>query len=247
MPQLNHLGLPIALAVVLSTQPLATAGDVEKQTPEQKMAQDIKDIKDAQKKTSDELMEQLRNIREQLRSMEGLRKDVEGLKTTVQSINTALELTTQQLQAKTKDLDETRAALRHLRDELERTKADASKTQEDIKAKYSARCDALTDAINNLEKRLSDGARQSARITEGTGTGTIRLYNTYGLPVRIVVNGRSYPLEPGETYTLSNQPVGSFTYEVLGLKPPQTVTLNADRPFEIEVFDRAVGPIKTRR
>jgi hypothetical protein len=207
------------------------------------MARDIKELKEGQKKTSDALMDQLRIIQDQLRSMEGLRKDVEGLKTTVQAINTALELMAQQLRAKSKDLEETQAALRQVRDELERTKAETGKMHDDIKAKYSARCDALTEAINNLKQQMSESTRQAARMTEGTGT--IRLFNTYAQPVSIVVNKRSYQLDPGASFVLANQPVGQVTYEVIGLSAPVTRTLTPDRALDIEVYDLTRGPVRT--
>ncbi|HEX5270668.1 MAG TPA: hypothetical protein VFW33_09290, partial [Gemmataceae bacterium] len=106
-----------------------------------------------------------------------------------------------------------------------------------------ARCDGLTDAVADLKKQLTDTSRQAARLTEPTGT--IHLYNTYTRPVSIVVNGRSYQLEPGETQTLANQSVGTVTYEVLGLSARTTRTLTADRPLDIEVYDLGRGPIKT--
>jgi hypothetical protein len=232
MTQVKLLGLPIALAAALSAQPLARAGDVEKTPTPEQMAKDIKEIKEAQKKSSDALMDQLRAIQDQLRSVEGLRKDVDGLKNTVQSINVAMELATQNLKAKSVELAETQATLKQVRDELER-----------VRVAGSARCDGLTEEVAELRKRLADTSRQAARLTEATGT--IRLYNTFSRPVSVVVNGRSYPLEPGESHTLSNQPVGTVTYEVLGISPRTTRALTADRPLDIEVFDLARGPIKT--
>jgi hypothetical protein len=235
MTQVKLLGLPIALAAALSAQPLARAGDVEKTPTPEQMARDIKEIKEAQKKSSDALMDQLRVIQDQLRSVEGLRKDVDGLKNTVQSINVALELATQNLKAKSAELAETQATLKQVRDELER-----------VRVAGSARCDGLTEQVADLKKRLDESSRQAARMTEATGT--IRLFNTYTQPVSIVVNGRSYHLDPAGSATLANQPVGTVTYEVLGLMPRAvTRTLTAERPLEIEVYDMARGPIRTPR
>jgi hypothetical protein len=40
-------------------------------------------------------------------------------------------------------------------------------------------------------------------------------------------------------------PLGSFSYEVLGLQSRVNYTLRADKPFDVEVYDSFVGPIKT--
>ncbi len=243
MPQMKILGLPIALAAVLTAQPLAKAGDVEK-LEKPVTQQDVRDLKNAQEKSFKEMMEEIRSLRDQLRAVDGIRKDVDGLKTTVQSINVALELTTQNLKAKNTELAETQATLKQVRDDLEKARAQAGKMQDQIAA-HSARCDGLTEELTDLRKRLNDTSRQAARLTEATGT--IHLYNTYGQPVSIVLNGRSYQLDPGESHTLSNQPVGPVTYEVLGLSPRTIRTLTADRPLDIEVADLARGPIKISR
>jgi hypothetical protein len=234
MTQVKILGLPIALAAALSAPPMARAGDVEKTPTPEQMARDIKDIKEEQKKSSEALMGQLKAIQDQLRSVEGLRKDVDGLKNTVQSINVALELTTQNLRAKTTELAEAQAALKQMREDLDR-----------VRAAGTARCDGLTEQVADLKRRLDDTSRQAARMTEATGT--VRLFNTFNRAVSIVVNGRSYQLEPGESHTLANQPLGTVTFEALGVGPRTTRMLTADRPLDIEVYDLARGPIKTPR
>jgi hypothetical protein len=241
MPHLKTLGLPIALAAALSARPLAAAGDVEK--PEKPVTQqDVRDLKTAQEKSFKELMDEIRSLREQLNKVEGLRKDVDGLKNTVQSLNTSLELATQMLRGTTGDVAEVRGQLKQARDDLDRARAQAGKMEEEVR-RQAARCDGLTEELAQLKKKTADGTREAARLTEGTGT--IRLFNTFGMPVSVVVNNRSYRLDPGETYVLSSQPVGTFTYEVLGIQPRRSETLTADRPFDIEVFDRGRGPIKT--
>lgn len=242
MPHVKKVALPVALAAALAGQPLTRAADVEKPPTLEQTAKDVQELKAAQKKSTDTLMDELKKIQEQLKSMDGVRKDVDGLKTTVQSINVALNLTTEALKAKTNELAETQATLKQVHDDLERARAQAGKMQEQIAA-HSARCDGLNAEIAQLNKKLADTTRQAARLTEGTGT--IRLYNTYAMPVDVVVNRRAYHLEPGETYTLASQPMGTFTYEVLGIQPPRTEMLTAERPFDIEVFDRNRGPIRT--
>ena len=252
MPQVKMFGLPIALAAVLSGQPLATAGpdDPPKTTPTaEQMAKDIKELKEAQQKSSDALMEQLKAMQKQLDGVPAVRKDVDALKDAVRSLNStlaqtqdALKTTQLNLDIKTTEQSATQTQLKQLRDDLDKARAQMGKMQDQITA-HSARCDGLTEELTDLRKKLNDTSRQAARMVEGTGT--IRLYNTYSRPVSIVVNGRSYQLDPGESNTLSNQPVGPVSYEVLGLSPRTTRTLTADRPLDVEVFDLARGPVKT--
>jgi peptidoglycan hydrolase CwlO-like protein len=249
MTQAKTFGLSVALAAALTAQPLATAGDVEKTPTPEQMAKDIKDIKEAQKKSSDALMDQLKTIQNQLEGVQGVRKDVDALKDAIRSLNSTVAQTqdmlkTTQLSAEIKatELAAAQAQLKQLRDDLEKTRSQAARMQEQITAS-GARCDGLTEELVDLRKKLADSSRQAARMTEPTGT--IRLFNTYTQPVSIVLNGRSYQLTPGETTVLSNQPVGTVTYEVLGISPRTTRTLTVERPLDIEVFDLARGPIKT--
>jgi hypothetical protein len=243
MPALKTFRLPIALAAVLSAQPLAAA-DVEKSATPEQTAKDLKELKEEHKKSFDALMEQLKKMDRKIENMEGLRRDLDTLKGTVDALSTTLMLSQQNARAKAQELAETQALLKQVREELDRARAQAGKMQDQIAA-HSATCDGLTAKISQLQKQLADGSRQAARITEGTGT--IRLFNTSLIPADVVVNSRAYRLEPGETVTLANQPVGPFTYEVLGMAPRKDVSLSADRPFDIEVFDLAQGPIRTPR
>ena len=107
-----------------------------------------------------------------------------------------------------------------MRNDLETARAEAGKMRDEIMA-HAARCDGLTDQLTQVKKQLAEtNSRQAASIAMPTAPpplGTIHLYNTSLLPVRIVVNGRSYPLEPGETQTLMGFPVGPVNYEILGL------------------------------
>jgi hypothetical protein len=242
MTHVKTLALPFALAAALTAQPLASAEDVEKPPTLEQTAKDVKELKEAQKKSTDALLDELKKIQDQLKSMEGVRKDVDALRTTVQGLTRELELSAQIHNRTNGDLTELRTQAKQLRDDLDRAKAQASKMEQQL-ADQTARCDGLNRELAALRRQAADGGRQAARMTEGTGT--IRLYNTYAFPVSVVLNGRSYRLDPGETYTLSSQPLGPFTYEVIGIQPARTETLTADRPFEIEVFDRGRGPIKT--
>lgn len=244
MMQVKTLGLSVALAAALTAQPLAKAGDVEKTPTAEQMAKDIKDIKDAQKASSDALMEQLKAIQKQLDAVPGVRKDVDALKDAVRSLNSTLAQTQDTLKTTQLSVEIKTTEIKQLHDDLEKARAQMARMEDQIKA-GSARCDGLTEELADLRKKLNDTSRQAARLTEGTGT--IRLFNTYAQPVSIVLNGRSYQLDPGASQTLSNQSLGTVTYEVLGVAPRVTRTLTADRPLDIEVYDLARGPIKTPR
>jgi hypothetical protein len=248
MIHVKKIALPVALAAALSGQPLASAEDVEKPPTLEQTAKDVKELKEAQKKSTDALLDELKKIQDQLKSMEGVRRDVDTLRTTVQDLRRELELSAQMHNRTAGDLTEVRTQAKQLRDELDRAKAQASKMEQQL-ADQTSRCDGLNREIAALRRQVADGSRQSARITEGTGTGTVRLYNTSGRTVSIILNGRepAYRLEPGGEAVVNQVPVGSVSYEVLGLGFPYTRTRNltADNPLAIEVFDLAQGPVRT--
>jgi septal ring factor EnvC (AmiA/AmiB activator) len=241
MPQLKPIRLPFALAAALAAAPLA-AGDVEKPVTLEQTAKDVKELKDAQKKATDEVMQQLKAIQDQLKSIDTLRKDVDAVRGKMQDVTRELELSAQMHGRNGGDLTDLRGQVKQLHDDLERARAQAGKLEQEL-TNQAARCDALTRDVAAMRRQAADGTRQSARMTDATGT--IRLFNTFGAPVSVVINGRSYRVEPGETYTLASQPLGPFTYEVLAIQPPRTVTLTPDRPYDIEVYDRSQGPVKT--
>jgi hypothetical protein len=74
------------------------------------------------------------------------------------------------------------------------------------------------DRMRNIEGRLGSGDGRIARsITPdrpGAMAGSIRLDNTSGLPATVIINGISYRMGPFETRTLSNRPLGAYTYDV---------------------------------
>ncbi len=243
MTHLKNLGLPIALAALLSAPPLATAdgpGDPPKPTPTlEQTAKELKELKEGQEKSTKQLLERLDKIQDQLKPVEGLRKDVDGLKESVQNINRELTLLGQAHNRTDQDLIELRTQLKQAREDLARVRAEAGKMQDQI-ADLSATSDGHNARISKLEKK----SQESATLTL---PGTIRLFNTSGQPVTILVNGVPYPVDPGKTRELRWPLVGPSTYEVQGVTAERKFTLTADKPFDIEVFDPAVGPVKTPR
>jgi hypothetical protein len=110
--------------------------------------------------------------------------------------------------------------------------------------------DGLLQKVEKMEKTVAEFDRRlkkleggetrvagSSPTADGTAApaavGRVRVVNLYPVEVRIVVNGRSYPLEPNEEKTL-NVPAGTFRYQLLGgtggeatkdVKAGETVTL----------------------
>jgi len=238
MAYLKTLRLPVALAAALAAQPLAAA-DVEKLPTLEQTARDVKELKEANEKSFKALMDQLKRMDERLNVIDGVRKDVDALQIKVRNLDMELALSNNK---RLEDLAELRTQVKQAREQLETAKAKIGSLETEV-AKQNAVCDGLQAELAQVKKAGS--SRPSASITEGTGT--IRLFNTYGFPVKVRVNTRVYELDPGESYVLASQPVGTFTFEVLGLTPPTTRALTADRPYDLEVYDLARGPLKTSR
>jgi hypothetical protein len=213
MPNLKTLGLPLALAL-LSAQPLATAAE-EKNTdgnksPAAVTAEDVKEIKD-----------RLDAITKSLGGVEQLRKDFDTLRRDIDNMGFTLRLAQ----------EKNKSDIELLRDQLF---ARLGRMEDQVKAQMS-RADGMAEELAALRKKLADGgSRVAARIP--LDTGTVRLRNTFVQPVSIVVNGRSYRVEVGETLTLDPQPAGTFTYEVLGIQAPQTRPLAAGERVTINVY-----------
>jgi hypothetical protein len=120
----------------------------------------------------------------------------------------------------------------------------------ELQAGQALQIKAMQDDINRLKEevaRLEQGMAQ-ARISGSINpnpnpplvTGTIRLENRYAAPATFVINGTSYRLMPSEVVTVTDQPVGRFTYKVFtddfGLvQPPVDRFLSPTRTFPITV------------
>jgi hypothetical protein len=107
------------------------------------------------------------------------------------------------------------------------------------------RVDALAEQVARLRKEVDDLGKRQPPLTRSAGfppapssAGTIRLINTYGEPVQIVVNGAAYGLAPGEVRLLRGQAPGRFTYEVSGIQPAVARLLAAGETFTIHVYPR---------
>lgn len=119
--------------------------------------------------------------------------------------------------------------LRMLQDSLEDFKKRIDPVSEEVAA-LRRQVEQLQLEVNRLKSVTT-----SKSLFQPT-TGRIRLVNTFPGPRTILVNDRSYRLQAGETRVLE-EPVGRFTYEVLGYHTePQVRDLDAMREFVITVF-----------
>jgi hypothetical protein len=113
----------------------------------------------------------------------------------------------------------------------------------------------LNEKIASLEKAMTAMRDQikfyqpapAPAPTPGTGTtitdklplvGRIRLRNDFVNPVSVVVNGKSYRLDPGQSDTLNNIPAGPFSFEIIGIQGRKQETLAANETYTITVFTR---------
>jgi hypothetical protein len=134
-----------------------------------------------------------------------------------------------------KGLSAIKEDLKNIQKQLELSAQAAIRDSNELREKISR----LEKQLKDLETRLGQASARTAYSSPvGTATGRIRLINSYVEPTRIRVNDRVYPLEPGQTLTLDNQPVGGFTYEVLGIQGPLVRVLGANETYTIYVYPR---------
>jgi septal ring factor EnvC (AmiA/AmiB activator) len=94
----------------------------------------------------------------------------------------------------------------------------------------------LQKDFDELNRRTNTPPRQSLYApTPPASTARVRLVNSYSLPETVIVNGRAYPLQPGETRTTEPIPAGVFSYEVLGVQAVQNRTVGPNETFTITI------------
>ena len=107
---------------------------------------------------------------------------------------------------------------------------------------------ALRQHVEQLQRELNSlrTGKPITRISASsplagnpTGAGRIRLVNTYPTQMTVIINERSYRLEPGADRIIDKQPAGTFTYQVLGVQPELLVrNLAANETYTIMVYPR---------
>lgn len=114
---------------------------------------------------------------------------------------------------------------------VQNTRSDISQLKEQV--------GRLEKQVKDLEGRMSTSSgRVAFSPSTGAATGRIRLMNTFTEPMSIRLNERVFRLEPGQTQMLDNQPVGAFTFEVLGIQGPAVRVLGANETFTVYVYPR---------
>lgn len=139
-----------------------------------------------------------------------------------------------------KQAEETAVLLRKMTDQLDRMTEVTQQTQKNANELKALR-DRLERAELDLARIKADaGARRSFGYDPPAtqlGRGTIRLENTYSMPMTVLVGGVAYTIQPNETRYVEHG-AGSFTYEVPGVQAPVVRTLAAGETFVVRIHTR---------
>jgi TolA-binding protein len=116
------------------------------------------------------------------------------------------------------------AELKKLRDRLEKLELDVVR---------------LENAAGDKGKRAFSLEPQPGQQPQGQPAprGTLRLENTYSLPMSVWVDGAVYTLQPGE-HRLAERSAGAFSYEAPGAQARVNRTLAPGETFVIRVYGR---------
>jgi len=120
---------------------------------------------------------------------------------------------------------------------------DPKQLQQQIE-KLQGAVDELRKSVEQLQRDVVS-LRNTPTTTRKTfydapaaGTGRIRLINTFPTRMTVIINDRSYRLEPGAEQII-DKPAGVFHYQVLGVQPELLVrNLAPNETFTITVFQR---------
>jgi archaellum component FlaC len=163
---------------------------------------------------------------------EELQKQLKGLRESVDKMNEVLEsMKTLPSDMKNfradydRDMQSAKREINDLREDLRRLKSDV---------------ESLRKAPTGLSREagFAPGMTTTPNLIP-IPTGRVQLSNTWGAPVSVIVNGRSYPVLPGEVRFTDPVPAGTFSYEVIGITPPNNVrTLAAGETYRINVYPR---------
>ncbi|HEV3085040.1 MAG TPA: hypothetical protein VGY66_35095 [Gemmataceae bacterium] len=191
---------------------------------------------DASKSTDkpDELQKQLRELKTSLAEVKTSVAEMKAIKDSVEKMNEVLE----SMKTLPGDVKNFRS---DYNTEIQAAKREISDLREEVRR--------LKSDVESLRKTPTNAARESGFAPGMTGpgvnpvpTGRVQLSNTWSAPVSVIVNGRSYPVLPGEVKFTEPIPAGTFSYEVVGITLPNNVrTLVAGETYRISVFPRQTG------
>jgi hypothetical protein len=141
-------------------------------------------------------------------------------------------------------LEDINESLKSVQKKLEEYRLGANIMGEDLQS-LKNKVAQLEKDVGLLRSRSNTSNYQpTAPPTPNSGAGHVRLVNTWPATVTILLNDRSFRVEPGQTIDVPDVPAGAFTYEVLEARPDNTVvhirekqprTLAAGETFTIHV------------
>jgi hypothetical protein len=183
-----------------------------------------------------------------LKQLAELRTAIESLDRTVKrevgDLRTDIDRTDVRLKAAQVDMEKLRSEVAQLRAEMESLRKLYPTTQVSAyPPEARTEMEQMRRTMEQIRQDLDAMRRQppASRISNFPPAGDlarVRLVNTFLTPMTIVVNGRAYQLEPGDTRLTDPIPYGTFTYEVLGVQAPRVRTFTPGEPFTITVHPR---------
>jgi hypothetical protein len=147
---------------------------------------------------------------------------------------------------KLKDLDGKLGALETIKRDIASLQAQLNLLQQNTNGEIKDLKDQnakLEARMKELEAQLKQMTARQAFSPPAPTTGRVRLRNSFTRPARVIINDRSYPLEPNQSADISNLPIGALTYEVIVdgwgvVQARTTVNLTAENPRTIEIYAR---------
>ncbi len=150
-----------------------------------------------------------------------------------------------QVQANTRDLNDLKRKHDAMQMDVIQAQNDIGKLQQDmvrLRNQIEGTRNYNETGREDLQRRSSAALplppeQQGAAARPLPLLGTIKLTNSYVMPVSVVVDGRMYTLGTSETLSLDRLP-GAFTYEVLGIQANTLRTVSAGETLTIRVVSR---------
>ncbi len=161
-----------------------------------------------------------------------------------------------QLQTITKSLEQLKSLPQNFA-ELEKKLADAEKrlagTLSNFETVSQLQMQSLQRELNSLRDQYAQMKQEMDSLRKGlsgkqpttalyppaaAAAGRVRLVNTWPSPISVVVNNRTYRLEPNETRYTDPIPAGTFTYEVLGIQDRVSRAILPGETYLVHVHPR---------
>jgi hypothetical protein len=157
-----------------------------------------------------------------LKQLDALKSSIDALTKSIEKLNNASVATGLQINKAQSDIDGLKSQLAQM--------------QQDSIAGMQQRIGQLQREVDEL-RRASGGPRVSGYgpTSPPPATGRVRIVNSYVMPETVIVNGRAYNVNPGGVALSEPIPVGTFTYEVVGVQGLRDRLLAANETFTITI------------